>query len=247
MLWSVAANAVPTRPVRTNTPPAAVTADDFLPNFAEELIRIRGVIDDYTKRIKKSPKDPTLYFRRSEAYSAVGEHNKARQDRRKAVELDPEFKARAEEYENVTPMMLNTEVVIGHEFLRRGKYEFAELKFRSAMEADPKKAAGIVGMGLLYNAQKQYGKALDYFKKAIEIEPGFQAGYYQRANTYLLMGQPAKALPDLAKTIEIAERAEAYYLRSLAYKALKQTEKAEEDLKKAETLDPEVASKVPQR
>jgi tetratricopeptide (TPR) repeat protein len=243
-LWAMLASALPTKTSRTNAPPAEVAEDDFLPTFGSELTRVRGVIDDYSKRIKKNPKDATLYFRRGEAYSAIGEHIKARQDRKKAVELDPEFKARADEYEAITPTMLNTEIAIGHEFLKRGKYEFAEVKFRSAIEADPTKAVGLVGMGLLCNAQKQHAKALDYFKRAIELEPAFQAGYYQRANTYLMMGQPAKALPDLAKTLQISERAEAYYLRSLAYKALKQTDRAEEDMKKAVAMDADVVTKV---
>jgi tetratricopeptide (TPR) repeat protein len=245
-LLPAAAKTLPGKESKPKTAvPQAELEDDFLPGFAEELAKVRAQLADFTKRIKKTPKDAKLYFSRSQLYSSLGEHKKARADRIKAVELNPNAAAEAAQLEMMTPLVCDTEIAIGTEFLRRGKYEFAEIKFRSAQEADPQKPGGYIGLGVLYSTQKQYGKALENFAKAIEIKPDYEAGYYQRANTYLKMGQPSKALPDLSRVIEMSGRAEAYYVRSLAYKALKKTDKSEEDRKKATELDADVEKKVP--
>jgi tetratricopeptide (TPR) repeat protein len=60
----------------------------------------------------------------------------------------------------------------GHDLHQQGFFNQAILEYKAALVADDRLEEAYTNLGLIYAAQKNYGKAMDSFKKALELRPG---------------------------------------------------------------------------
>lgn len=138
----------------------------------------------------------------------------------------------------------------GYCYLGLKNYQQAVNDFNQAIEINPNYPASYHGIGEVYYELKNYSQALSYFTKAIQLDSNFVAAYNDRGKCYLDSKNYRKAINDFTKVIELIQSqfpeyfnapgyfyvpvyGNVYYNRGLAYKAIGETKKAEEDFSKA--------------
>ena len=102
--------------------------------------------------------------------------------------------------------------------------------------------------GEIYSEDKKYDLALSDFDKAIEVALEYEKakGYAKRASIYLYSNKLELAIADLTKVIELncdaSDTCNAYFARGLYYDRMGEHEKAKQDWKKANEINPEYDS-----
>jgi tetratricopeptide (TPR) repeat protein len=93
--------------------------------------------------------------------------------------------------------------------------------------------ANLNNIGLIYDKQGDFDKAIDNFTKTIEINPNDADAYYNRGIAYGKKGEFDKAIVDFTKAIEINPKyADAYNNRGMAYRKKGELDKAIADYTK---------------
>ena len=107
---------------------------------------------------------------------------------------------------------------------------------------DKSETAGThVNRGILYMRSRDFERAFADFEKALQIVPGMPEAFVNRGNVYFHRGEFNAALADYTAAIngDTKQLFAAYYNRGLAYERLGQKDKAIEDFKTANTLNPD--------
>ncbi|MCL2260359.1 MAG: tetratricopeptide repeat protein [Fibromonadales bacterium] len=252
------------------------------PNFLEAYIargtlsllsgeNLQQALDDFSKAIALSQKDPELYICRSNAYIKMGNSQKAIEDSTKAIELDANrvlaYVNRAEMYMQMEEYQkaindLDKAVAIDpsapdpyfkrgaiHAHLHNSDKAINDLSKVIELHAPNETCITAYGIrALTYLKMNEYKKAIDDYSKAIELHAHNEMNetiveaYNNRALAYLNMNEYQKAIDDYSKVIDfMPNEKNAYFNRSLAYMNLEKANEAFADCNKVIELAPEYA------
>lgn len=197
-----------------------------------------GYIKLYTATLTLNPKVVEDYIKRGNAYSYIGEHDKAIADYDRAIKLKPHYaKAyynRGNAYRDKVDFdkaiadytkAIELKPVYAEAYYNRGKlydeaetYDEAIKDFSAVIKLESEYADAYGYRGTLYSGKGEYDKAIEDFSKEIELRPNDAETYYDRGKVYGEKGEYNKAIEDFSKAIELnSELPEVYITRALAY------------------------------
>jgi Tetratricopeptide repeat len=96
------------------------------------------------------------------------------------------------------PNRPSTELAFGVDMARRGLWSEALFRFHAAERADPQNPRVQNNLGVAYEAQGDFEKALGYYKKALQLAPNnreVRANYTRFVEFYQSFKAPEKAKP----------------------------------------------------
>ena len=194
-----------------------------------------SIVAQLTQVIEQNPNDVQIVFNRGLAYYRRAKYNDAIADFTKAIVWDRHF---------ILALFKR-----GAAYYHIGDYENAIINLNQVIGFDGGNSypGAYYKRGLAYQAQYDYYDAIDDFTKAIELHPNFAEAYYKRgkasADTNLNNRTLADdrfgrryyehAIEDYTRAIELdcSMIRSVYTDRSLAYKALWESERANADRK----------------
>jgi tetratricopeptide (TPR) repeat protein len=149
------------------------------------------------------------------------------------IKLAREYLARA--YEGF-PDNVRVALLLGLTCADDGEVELAKELLNNATEHGGSSFAAHYGLGRLFVAEKNWGRALREFKRALVSKPSPEA-HYVLACLYYQLSRDALATKHVRKAIEMdGDYSEAFYLLALIYRRKGQEKLANEALQKAAFL-----------
>ena len=218
-----------------------------------------GYIKLYTASLTFNPKMVENYIKRGNAYSYIGEHDKAIKDYSEAIMLKPNYakayynrgNAYRDKVDFDKAIADYTKVVelnpdYADAYYNRGKlydeaeaYDKAIKDFSAVIKLEPEHADAYGCRGTLYSEKDEYDKAIEDFSREIELRPNDAETYYDRGKVYGEKGEYDKAIEDFSKAVELnPEFPEVYTIRALAYFHIGKFECAIQDYDKVLELKP---------
>ena len=180
----------------------------------------------YTAGITLNPKTVESYIKRGNAYSYIGEYDKAIVDFSEAIKLKPDY---AETYSNRAKT-----------YLKKVDFDNAITDYTKAIELNPNDVNAYYTRGKLFVEDGEYDKAITDFSMVIKFDPEHADAYHFRSSLYSDKGEYDKAIQDLSMIIELEpDYADTYIERSILYEAKREFDKCTEDIFKADELNPE--------
>ncbi|MBI4330094.1 MAG: fused MFS/spermidine synthase [Chloroflexi bacterium] len=141
-----------------------------------------------SEALGKDPSDSWVSYNLGNAYSQIGENQKAWESYTKAIVADP---SNAQAYANR-----------GSVTNRMGRMEEALNDYAMALNISPGFAGALIGRGLMYYDQRNYAQALIDFSRAVRLEPTAN-NYDFKALALIGIGQYDEAYTDLLKATQI--------------------------------------------
>ena len=129
-----------------------------------------GYIKLYTATLTLNPKVVEDYIKRGNAYSYIGEHDKAIKDYSEAIMLKPNY---AKAYYNR-----------GNAYRNKVDFDKAIADYTKAIELKPDYAEAYYNRGKLYDEAEAYNKAIEDFSTVIKLDPEHADAYNYRATLY---------------------------------------------------------------
>ncbi|MEE9432286.1 MAG: tetratricopeptide repeat protein [Melioribacteraceae bacterium] len=188
-----------------------------------------GAISTYGDALKIS-KDYRIYYQMSSAYKKQRKFQEAEQALNACVELNPKFTTAYN--------------ALGTTYYSWGKYQQAVDSFKKFEESTEKKKAKKKAqkyIGLSYTKlgsqalkDKSYGKATEYLMSAVS-NYNYDAAYLKLADIYIETGKYSEALQAADNAINYRSKKSKlpkgapYFYKGLAFKGLKQYDKAKEN------------------
>jgi tetratricopeptide (TPR) repeat protein len=210
-------------------------------------------INDYSKAISlmSSSEYPSsinvvdyVYMRRGIAYELCGFSDKALDDLKKAIELNPQNAV--------------AHLNLGHVYANNSCHDQAIKSYCMALELDTKLLTAHSCRGLVYIEKGEYDKAIMDFSLELQLNPNNDDVYLSRGNAYYDKGDYDAAIKDYSKAIVLnSNNQESYLSRGMIYFKQNDLNKALSDLNtflelgkehemynKAESLIKEIKSKL---
>jgi tetratricopeptide (TPR) repeat protein len=161
----------------------------------------------YTAAVNESPKSSPGYKGLGGQYVSMGQHEKAIDYFKKAIEFDPYY--------------TDAYLEIAGAYNQAGDTDSALESVRHAVSIDSSNADTRFRAGNVYKDMEAWDKARDEWKQAIALRPDFIEAYNNLGNSYLIFNDYARASEMYSKILEIDPDNEfAHYNISLVYKAL---------------------------
>jgi tetratricopeptide (TPR) repeat protein len=129
------------------------------------------------------------YDRRGNAYSAVGENDRAIADYNEAIRLDPNYAA---PYYNW-----------GEIYLDRNDADHAITEFDQSIRVDPKYARAYAGRALAYLKKGDFDRSLADADEAVRLDPKLGDAFASRANVYMLKGDYVRAAAEYNEALRL--------------------------------------------
>lgn len=129
-----------------------------------------GYIKLYTATLTLNPKVVEDYIKRGNAYSYIGEHDKAIADYDQAIKLKPNY---AKAYYNR-----------GNAYRDKVDFDKAIADYTKAIELKPDYTEAYYNRGKLYDATDACNKAIEDFSAVIKLDPEHADAYNYRATLY---------------------------------------------------------------
>ena len=185
-------------------------------NFPEDALRL------LEEGVKIDPKRPGLHAALGECYFRVGKTDKAIEEFRTLLRLDPSAGSYA---------------LVGLSYRYLGRFDEAKQVLLEGLNRDPRNAACLFNLGYIANRQGDIRKAEEYLEGAVEINPNYDAALFELASAKVAEKKYGEALPLLQRCVKVTSRpSEAYYKLALVERALHQAAAAERDFKVFQTL-----------
>ena len=186
---------------------------------AKEYIKL------YTASLTFNPKIVEDYISRGNAYSYIGEHDKAIADYNEAIRLKPNY---AKAYYNR-----------GNAYRDKVNFDKAIVDYTKVIELNPDYVDAYYNRGKLYDEVDEYNKAIEDFSAVIKLEPEHADAYSYRGALYHNKGEYDKAIEDFSMEMELRpDDPETYYDRGKIYGDKGEYRKAIQDFDKALKLNP---------
>ena len=186
---------------------------------AEERIKL------YTAGLTLNPRTVETYIRRGNAYSYIGEYDKAINDYSEAIKIRPDY---AKAYYNR-----------GNAYRYKVDFDNAIVDYTKAIELNSNYTEAYYNRGKLYDESDEHNKAIADFSMVIKLDPKHGDAYGYRAILYRDKGEYSKAIEDYSVEIKLRpDDAETYYDRGTTYAKKGEYDKAAKDFSKAIELIP---------
>jgi superkiller protein 3 len=138
---------------------------------------------------------------------------------------------------------LNQRVQNGWQALQQGNLKAAREAFQAVVDASPVYDFGWYALGQVATREGSYDEAVGHFKKALELNPDKFEYHYGLAAAYRSKEDYAKAIATMNNAETVAtDPQSSYYLhleRGLSYQAIRQYDRAAQDLQQAVEAQPQ--------
>ena len=149
---------------------------------AKEYIKL------YTASLTFNPKIVEDYISRGNAYSYIGEYDKAIADYSEAIRLKPNY---AKAYYNR-----------GNAYRDKIDFDKAVLDYTKAIDLNPDYVDAYYNRGKLYDEADECDKAIEDCRAVIKLEPEHADAYSYRGTLYRDKGEHDKAIEDFKRFLE---------------------------------------------
>jgi tetratricopeptide (TPR) repeat protein len=241
------------------------------PFSAELLIRRAGVFldvqklkdahNDLLQAESLDPENADLLMTRAEWHSKRGQHNKAIQKLKKAADILGSFEEvnilLAQEYLELANYRKAAEYFkqvllddyddgsalfsLSFCYDMLGKNNELIVFLKKFIDDNPYSEIAWHQLGLVYQKDKQYEKAIEAFDFACLIDEFFSASHYEKARAYELLGRYDKAIDIYNDLLEIEDfNAYAYLRIGMAYREMGKNAQAKRYFDKANREDPDM-------
>ena len=148
-------------------------------------------IKDFDQAIAINSEIAVAYSSRALAYELKGDHDQARADSDRAIQLDPAHATEAYEQRGLA-------------YWREGDQDRAIQAFSEAIRINPQDANSFRGRALAYESKHDYERAIQDYSQLIRLDPASAAGTYSsRGLAYERKGDRDQAIRDYSKAIEL--------------------------------------------
>jgi tetratricopeptide (TPR) repeat protein len=150
--------------------------------------------------VKMYPDDPDVFYGMGRFYYDQQRYAEAEQELLLAVALNPSH-ARAQYYlgkislRSAAPGITEDEV----------RFTNTEMRFKRAIEADPRLAEALNDLGTLYFEKKNFTDALNYFGRAVDADAGNKIYFYNYGRTAFELGKYGEAIDFCQKALKLDE------------------------------------------
>ena len=166
--------------------------------------------------IRRDPQYAKVYYNRGNAYSNMGDMDRAIADYSAAIRLDPTY---ANSYYNR-----------GNAYSNKGDTVRAIADYSEAIRLDPANANAHYNRGNAYSNTGDADRAIADYTETVRLSPGYANAYYNRGNAYNNKGDTDRAIADYTEAIRLnPAHANAYINRGLAYEKLADFGRARSD------------------
>ena len=202
---------------------------EFLRGIATHLSQDWGTaIEHYTKSIELNPFMYLNFVNRAEAYTLMGQYDRAISDGNRAIELDP----------NGPAAFYNR----GAAYARQDQPDRAIADFTRTIELDPAHLNAFVSRGTAHTALNDLPRAMEDYNRAVDIDPSNATAVSHRGLAFLRSGETELAMKDFNAAIEFdSDCALAYSGRGFGYIKLSEFGLAINDCTAAIEHDPDNA------
>ena len=172
--------------------------------------------------LKISPERPDLHAALGESYFMSGKTEKALEEFRKLIDLDPSARSFA---------------FMGLSYRHLGRFDAAKKFFQEGLKKEPRNASCLFNMGYIEERQGNRARAAEFFRQALRSNPDFPEALFELANLRVQDKDFAQAAELLRKSIHLSrDPAQGYYKLAMVERSLHQMEAAQRDLEVFQTL-----------
>jgi Tfp pilus assembly protein PilF len=191
----------------------------------------RDEITLWNDAIKKAPNKVRPYNNRGRAYGNRGEYDKAMNDFRRAIDLNPRC---AEAYYN-----------LGLVFALKGDDDTAIKHYDQALKFYPNYAAAYNNRGLVLANKKQFDRAIKDYEQALRITSRSPDVYYNRGLAHYYKQHYDLAIADYNQALLLNPRySNAYHNRAIAHYMKNEYQKALQDIETMQQMGFKIDTKL---
>lgn len=172
--------------------------------------------------VKIDPRRPDFHAALGESYFTVGKVEKAVEEFKALVGLDPSPRSYA---------------LMGLCYRHLGQYEEAKRYLNESLKGDPENLTSLFHLGMIAKTQGNSSLAERYIERAVRIDPNYAEALLELASVKMEQTKYAEAIPLLRHCIEVSEGpAAAYYKLALAERSMHELQAAQRDMGIFQTL-----------
>ena len=172
--------------------------------------------------LKIDPRRADFYAALGESYFTVGKVDKAMQEFKTLIALDPSPRSYA---------------FMGLCYRHLGQYDAAKRYFNQGLNADPKNLPALFNLGFIAKKQLEYVQAENYLDRALHIDPNYADALFELGSLKMEQRKFDEAIPLLRRCSEVSPRPSgAYYKLALAERSAHQLEASQRDMNVFKTL-----------
>lgn len=166
---------------------------------------------------------PDIYSDLGVILGRMGMHDRAREQYRKALELDPKC--------------ASAHLNFGAEYAREGELKRAETHYRQALHGRSA-AQAHNGLGFVLDRQGRTVEAVPEFERAIELAPDFTPAYNNLGGALARQGKMEAAVEQYRKSVAVKPNTAAYYALGGVLRTLGRDDEAAEAYAMARSIAP---------
>jgi tetratricopeptide (TPR) repeat protein len=177
--------------------------------------------------LKIAPKRSDLHAALGESYFMSGKAEKAIEEFKALVELDPSARSYA---------------FLGLSYRHLGRFDEARKYFEAGLKQDPHNASCLFNMGYIEERQGNHARAEVLFQEGLRSNPNLSDALLELANLRIASKRLPEAAELLQRYVKVSrEPASGYYKLAMVERSLHQTEAAQRDLNVFQTLSKNAA------
>jgi tetratricopeptide (TPR) repeat protein len=174
-----------------------------------------------------APQHADLRAALGESYFMSGKTEKAIDEFKKLIEVDPSARSFA---------------FMGLSYRHLGRFDEARRYFETGLKQDPHNVSCLFNVGFIEERQGNHAKAEELFQQALRYQPDYSEALLELANLRIADKKFEDAAPLLRKYVRTArDPASGYYKLAMVERSLHQTESAQRDLNVFQTLSKDVS------
>lgn len=172
--------------------------------------------------LKLAPKRADLHAALGESYFMSGKVEKAIDEFKLLIELDPSARSYA---------------FLGLSYRHLGRFDEARKYFQDGLKLDPRNASCLFNMGYIEGRQGNQAAAEQLFQQALKSNPDFSEALLELANLRIAGKKFEEAATLLRRYVKVSHSpASGYYKLAMVERSLHQNEAAQRDLSVFQTL-----------
>ncbi len=170
---------------------------------------------------------PWWYVQRSRLFTLFKQHERAADELREALRLDPAY--------------VRAACALGFLYGSLGRYSLAVEHFEAALKIEPDNAIALFDLGYVHHQKGDHELAITAFKDAVRLKPNIDRAWYGMGLALAALGRHEEAAQALEQAARLQPmNAYAWYELGIAYHALNKREKLDEVIAHLNRFDPKV-------